>query len=154
MSEVHYLPKGYHVITPYLIVDDAKQAIRFYQDVFSAEMVMCMEKPGNKVGHAELRIGDSKFMLADEYPQMQILGPHSYQGTPVFIHLYLPNIDRIFEKALQAGAKEIRPVETMFYGDRTGMIEDPFGHRWSLATHVEDVSLDELRRRSQNYRHE
>jgi PhnB protein len=141
------VPKGYHSITPYLIVNDAASAIEFYKKVFGAKEVMRMSKPGGKVGHAELIIGDAKIMLADEFPEMGALAPHAFGGTPVTIHLYIKNVDNIVDRAAASGAKILRAVETMFYGDRGGSVEDPFGHKWYISTHVEDVSRAEMKKR-------
>ena len=148
MANVKPIPDGYPQISPYLAVDGAAGAIEFYTDVFGARERMRMPAPGDKVGHAELEVGDALIMLADEFPDMGHRGPKSVGGTPVTINIYVENVDDVFERALQKGAKELRPVENQFYGDRTGQFEDPFGHRWSVATHVEDVPPDELERRA------
>ena len=141
------VPKGYNTITPYLIVSHADKAIEFYKKVFDAKEVMRMAKPEGKIGHAELKIGDTKIMLADEYPEMNIRCPLAYGGSPVGIHLYVKNVDTTVERALNAGARLTRPVDNMFYGDRCGSIEDPFGHNWYVSTHVEDVSPAEMKKR-------
>lgn len=146
-NKVPTTPIGYHSITPYLIVDDAAKAIEFYKQVFGATEAMRMEKPGGKIGHAELKIGDSKIMLADEYPEMKVRGPQAYGGSPVMIHLYIDNVDAVVGQALAHGAKIVRPVENMFYGDRSGTLVDPFGHTWDVSTHVEDVSPEEIEKR-------
>jgi PhnB protein len=130
-------------------VDDANQAIDFYTTVLGARERMRMDAPGGKVGHAELLIGDSLLMLADEFPEMGNRSPKTVGGTPVMISLYVDDVDAVFDRAVQAGAKPLRAVEMQFYGDRTGQFEDPFGHRWSVATHVEDVPPDEMQRRAQ-----
>lgn len=140
-------PKGYHSITPYLIVEDAANAIVFYKDAFGAKEVMRMEHSG-KVGHAELKIGDAKIMLADEWPEMNAHGPRQYGGSAVSIHLYVKDVDRIIEKAVSLGAILERPVENMFYGDRSGILQDPYGHHWCVSTHIEDVSPAETRKRA------
>jgi len=152
MADVQPIPEGYPRITPYLIVADADAAIRFYTEVFGATERMRMgggpDQQEEKVGHAELQIGDGLIMLADEFPDLGILGPVSVGGTPVTISLYVDDVDATVDAAVSAGATLVRPVETMFYGDRTGQIIDPWGHRWSLLTHVEDVSPEEMERRA------
>jgi PhnB protein len=142
------MPDGYPRVTPYLIVDGASAAIDFYTSVLGATERMRMPAPEDKVGHAELEIGDSVIMLADESPEMDARGPRSVGGTPVSLHVYVEDVDSIFERAVQAGAKALRPVEDRFYGDRSGGFEDPFGHRWDVATHVEDVPADEMEQRA------
>jgi PhnB protein len=149
MANVKPIPGGYPQLTPYLCVDDANQAIDFYTTVLGARERMRMDAPGGKVGHAELLIGDSLLMLADEFPEMGNRSPKTVGGTPVMISLYVDDVDAVFDRAVQAGAKPLRAVEMQFYGDRTGQFEDPFGHRWSVATHVEDVPPDEMQRRAQ-----
>jgi len=140
-------PDGYPRVTPYLYIDGAKAAIDFYTTVLDAEERMTMPGPEGKVGHAELSIGDSLIMLADEFPDMGARGPRSVGGSPVTVHVYVEDVDTTFERAIDAGATALRPVENKFYGDRGGEFEDPFGHRWSIATHVEDVSPEEMQRR-------
>jgi PhnB protein len=142
------IPDGYHTATPYLIIDGAAQAIDFYKKAFGAEELMRVDAPGGKLGHAEIRIGDSPIMLADEHPPMGFKGPQSYGGTPVSIVLYVPDVDAVVARAVAAGAKVQRPVADAFYGDRTGTIVDPFGHVWSVATHKEDLSPEEIGRRA------
>jgi PhnB protein len=142
------IPEGYPRITPYLIVDGASAAIDFYASVLGASERMRMSAPGDKVGHAELEIGDSVIMLADEAPEMDAHGPKAVGGTPVSLHVYVEDADDVFARALEAGARELQPVEDKFYGDRTGSFEDPFGHRWHVATHVEDVPADEMEERA------
>ena len=141
------IPDGYPRVTPYLYIDGAKAAIDFYTTVLDAEERMTMPGPEGKVGHAELSIGDSLIMLADEFPDMDARGPRSVGGSPVTVHVYVEDVDTTFERAIDAGATALRPVENKFYGDRGGEFEDPFGHRWSIATHVEDVSPEEMQRR-------
>lgn len=143
------IPEGYHSITPYLVVQGASGAIDYYKKVFGATERMRMDAPGGRVGHAELAIGGSTIMLADEFPDMGIRGPKAFGGSPVSILLYVPNVDEVFKRAVDAGAKALRPVADQFYGDRMGTLEDPFGHVWSVATHVEDVAPEEMQRRSQ-----
>ena len=148
MANVKPIPEGYPEITPYLAVDGANDAIDFYTTVFGARERMRMQGPGGKVGHAELEIGNSLIMLADEFPDMGHRGPKSIGGTPVTISIYVEDVDDVFDRAVAEGATEIRPVENQFYGDRSGQLEDPFGHRWSVATHVEDVPSDEMEKRA------
>ena len=148
MADVKPIPDGYPQVTPYLIVEGADGAIAFYTKVLGAKERMRMGSPGDRVGHAELTIGDSLVMLADEHPDMGILGPKSVGGTPVTISLYVEDVDAVFERAVAEGATSIRSVENQFYGDRSGQFVDPFGHRWSVATHVEDVPPEEMERRA------
>ena len=145
---VNPIPEGYRRVTPYLIVDGAAAAIDFYTSVLGATERMRMDAPEGRVGHAELEIGDSVIMLADEHPEMNARGPRSTGGTPVSLHMYVEDVDSVFERAVEAGAKSLRPVEDQFYGDRTGSLKDPFGHVWHLATHVEDVSMAQLKKRA------
>jgi PhnB protein len=140
-------PAGYPTVTPYLCVDGADAAIAFYTAVFGASERNRMPMPGGRVGHCELQIGDSLVMLSDESPEMGIVGPNTVGGTPVTISVYVDDVDSVFARAVDAGATALRPVETQFYGDRSGQFVDPFGHRWSVATHVEDVSPEEMQRR-------
>jgi PhnB protein len=147
-GSVRPIPEGYHSVTPYLAVDDAAGAITFYKKAFGATEVMRMPAPGGKVGHAEIEIGGSRIMLADEYPDMGFRSPKAYGGSPVGLHLYVADVDAVARQAVAAGAKELRPVKDQFYGDRTGSIEDPFGHVWHIATHKEDMSPDELKQRA------
>lgn len=146
---VNPIPEGYHSVTPYLVVNDGAGAIEFYKRAFGATELMRMGGPGGKVGHAEIRIGNSPVMLADEFLEMGARGPRSLGGSPVSLLLYVEDVDAQFRQAIAAGAKEIRPVADQFYGDRSGVLEDPFGHVWSLATHKEDVSHEEMQRRSE-----
>jgi PhnB protein len=148
MANVKPVPEGYPRVTPYLAVAGAGDAIDFYTEVFGATERMRMPAPGGKVGHAELEIGDSLIMLADEFPDIGHRGPKALGGSPVTISIYVEDVDGVFTRALEKGATELRPVETQFYGDRTGQLEDPFGHRWSVATHVEDVPPDEMEKRA------
>jgi PhnB protein len=147
-STVKPIPDGYHAVTPYLIVRGAARAIAFYVKVFGARERMRMAQPDGRVGHAELELGDSIVMLADEFPEMGITAPQSAGRSPVTIHLYLPDVDAVVARAIAEGAQLTRPVKDQFYGDRSGMITDPFGHLWNVATHVEDVPEDELARRA------
>ena len=148
MTDVKPIPEGYPRVTPYLYIDGAAAAIDFYEKVLGAKERMRMPGPDGKLGHAELEIGDSVVMLADEYLDMGVLGPKSVGGTPVSLHVYVDDVDAVFQAALDAGATSVRDLENQFYGDRTGQFEDPFGHRWSVATHVEDVSPEEMQRRA------
>ena len=148
MADVKPIPDNYPQITPYLVVDGANEAIEFYSKVLGASERMRMGGPEGKVGHAELEIGESLIMLADEHPDMGTNAPKTVGGTPVTISVYVEDVDAVFAAALEAGATELRAVENQFYGDRTGQFEDPFGHRWSVATHVEDVPPDEMEKRA------
>ena len=145
---VNPVPDGYHSITPYLICDGAAKAIDFYREAFGATEVMRMPAPGGRIGHAEIQIGDSKVMLADEHPEIGARSPKSIGGTAVGITLYLPDVDAVWRKALAAGATEVMPLQDKFYGDRMGTLQDPFGHVWYVATHVEDVAPEEMERRA------
>ena len=147
MPDVKPIPEGYPRVTPYLHVSGADAAIEFYSSVLGAQERMRMPAPEGKVGHAELQIGESIIMLADEFPDMDARGPKALGGTPVTLHVYVDNVDAVFDAALAAGATSLRRVENEFYGDRTGQFEDPFGHHWSVATHVEDVSPEEMEKR-------
>lgn len=141
------IPDGYPRVTPYLIIDGASAAIEFYGSVLGATERMRMPTPDDKVGHAELQIGDSVIMLADEAPGMGARGPRAVGGTPVTLHVYVEDADSVFDRAVEAGAKALSPVEDRFYGDRSGQFEDPFGHRWDVATHVEDVPPEDMAKR-------
>jgi PhnB protein len=145
---VNPVPEGYPRVTPYLIVDDGAGAIDFYTSVLGATERMRMGGPDGKVGHAELEIGDSVIMLADEHPELDAIGPKTVGGTPVSLHLYVEDADAVFARAIEAGAKELRPLEDKFYGDRLGTFEDPYGHHWHIASHVEDVPPDEMEKRA------
>ena len=144
MSQVKPIPDGYHTLTPYLRVRGGAAAIEFYKKAFGAEEVMRMPMPDGKVGHAMLRIGDSPLFLADEYPDYGSFGPLSLKGSPVTIHLSVPNVDQVWERAVAAGATVRMALADQFWGDRYGQLDDPFGHRWSLATHIRDVSPEEM----------
>jgi len=148
MTGVKPIPDGYPRLNPYLIVDGAAKAIEFYRAVFGARERMRLGAPGGKVGHAELEIDDSLIMIADEFPPMEAFGPAKFGGSPIGLHIYVADVDAVVRRAVAFGAKLLRPVQTQFYGDRTGTIEDPFGHRWYLSTHVEDVPEDEIGRRA------
>jgi PhnB protein len=142
------IPEGYHSVTPYLIVTGAASAIEFYKHAFGAKELMRIPHPDGRVGHAELQIGDSRIMLADEFPEMGARSPMTLGGTPVGIQLYVDDVDAVTTRALAAGAKTLRPVKDQFYGDRSGTLSDPFGHQWTISTHKEDVSLEEMQRRA------
>lgn len=147
-SSVRPIPKGYHTVTPYLIVHDAAEAISFYMKAFGATELFRMAGPGNKVAHAELQIGDSRIMLADEAPEMKALSAKTLGGTPVSLLVYVEDVDKMFSTAIKAGAKAVRKVEDMFYGDRSGTLMDPFGHSWHISTHKEDLSPEEIEHRA------
>jgi len=147
MSKVNYIPEGYHTITPYLVIKGAAKAIEYYKSVFGAKVVVRMDGPNGTIGHAELQIGDSRFMLADENPQMGYRSAESIGNSPVSLYVYLPDCDKVVEKAVANGAKILKPVADQFYGDRSGFLQDPFGHFWGIATHVEDVSETEMKER-------
>lgn len=147
-KKVKPIPQGFGAVTPYLSVEGAAGAIAFYKKAFAAKEIMRMAAPGGTIGHAEIQIDDSRIMLADEYPDMNFRGPRSFGGTSVHIHLYVQDVDRVVKKAVAAGAKLLRPVTDQFYGDRSGSLEDPFGHVWHVATHKEDVPTKELKKRA------
>jgi PhnB protein len=147
-AKVKPIPDGYHTITPYLSVNGATAAIEFYKRAFGAREVLKLAQPDGRVGHAELQIGESRIMLADEFPQMDFRSPPSIGGTAVHLHMYVENADAIVNQAVAAGAKLLRPVEDQFYGDRLGTVVDPYGHVWHVSTHTQDLSMDELRKRA------
>ena len=148
MAKVKSIPEGYHTIIPYLSIKGAAAAIEFYKKAFGATESMRLARPDGRIGHAELQLGDSRVMLADEFPEMDFRSPLSMGGSPVHMHMYVDNVDTIVGRAVAAGAKVIRPVQDQFYGDRTGTVADPYGHVWHVATHTEDVSPDEIRKRA------
>jgi PhnB protein len=145
--KTNYIPDGYHTATPYLIVNGAARALEFYQRAFGATELMRHPGPGGKIMHAEFQIGDSRIMLADEFPEFDARGPQTIGGTPVGLALYVEDCDAVFNQAVSAGAKVFMPVKDQFYGDRSGTVFDPFGHKWTIATHKEDVSPEELQKR-------
>ncbi len=147
-SAVKPIPDGYSAVTPYLCVKGAAAAIDFYKEVFGARETMRLAAPGGAIGHAEITIGGALIMLADEFPELGVLSPRSLGGSPVTIHLYVADVDAIAKRAVAAGAKILRQVEDHFYGDRAGRLEDPFGHVWWIATHKEELSADEIRKRA------
>ena len=146
MSEVKKIPEGYHSITPALIVKDGNAAIEFYKKGFGAEERHRMKSPDGRIGHAELKIGDSIVMLTDEFPEMKCLSPKSIGGSPVSMYIYVEDVDDTINKAVSAGAKVLDPVKDQFWGDRHGRIEDPFGHLWFIATHKKDLSSEEMKK--------
>ena len=143
------IPEGYHSVTPYLILKNAAAAIEFYKKALGAVELYRMEAPGGKIGHAEIRIGDSPVMLADEYPDMGYKGPESLGGTSVSLMVYVADVDKVYPQAIAAGGKELRPLQNQFYGDRSGTLSDPFGHVWTISSHVEDVSEEEMAKRAE-----
>ena len=145
------IPEGYHSVTPYLIIKGASEAIDFYKKAFGATELFRMPAPEGKIGHAEIKIGDSPIMLADEFPEMGYKSPQTLGGSPVSLMIYVADVDTVFKQAIAAGGKEQRPVKDQFYGDRSGTLEDPFGHVWHVATHKEDVSPEEMERRMKSY---
>jgi len=149
MSKVSYIPKDYSSVTPYLIVKDANKAIEYYKKVFGATETVRMPGPDGKIGHAELKIGNSNIMLADENPSMGAghVSAAAIGASPVSLYVYLPNVDEVVQRAAKEGAKILKPVQDQFYGDRNGFIQDPFGHLWGVATHVEDVSPKDMEER-------
>jgi PhnB protein len=148
MGDVKPVPENYPRVVAYLIVDGASEAIDFYCEVLGATERARLGAPGDKVGHAELEIGNSMIMLADEFPDMDQRSPKALGGTPVTMSVYVEDVDDVFRRAIRLGAKELRAVEDQFYGDRSGQFEDPFGHRWSVGSHIEDVSDEEMSRRA------
>ncbi len=144
MADVKPIPEGFHTATPHLVVSDAAAAIEFYQKAFGAEEVSRMPGPEGKIMHAAIRIGDSPVMLNDEFPDMGTVGPKAIGGTAVTIHLYVKDADAVWDSATKAGAKVVVPIDDMFWGDRYGVIEDPFGHRWSIATHTQDLTPEQV----------
>ena len=150
MSKVNFKPEGWRTLTPYLIIKGAAEAIEYYKKIFGATEVMRMggAAPGEPIGHAELKIGDSILMLADEFPQMGARSPVTIGGSAVQIFMYVEDVDAVFKRAVDAGAKPLRQPKDEFWGDRYGQLADPFGHLWSIATHVEDVSPEEAGRRA------
>jgi PhnB protein len=148
-SQTRQIPEGFHTVTPYLVVRDAAGAIDFYKQAFGAEELFRLEGPPGKIGHAEIKIGDSIIMLADEMESGDCRSPQSLGGTAVNILLYVNDVDQVFNQAVSAGAKVAMPLDDMFWGDRYGQVTDPFGHSWALATHIEDIPPEELQKRAQ-----
>ena len=147
MAKVKPIPEGHNSVSPYLVVNGAAKALDFYTKAFGATEIMRFDTPDGKIGHAEIRIGDTVVMLADEHPDHDAHAPRKFGGSPVGLHLYLEDVDAVWSRATAAGAKVKQPLANQFYGDRNGALEDPFGHRWHLSTHVEDVSAEEIGRR-------
>ena len=148
MSKVKPIPEGYHTATPYLIIKNAARAIDFYKKAFGATEHMRMADPSGRVMHAEIQIGDSRIMIADEFPEMGARSPESLGGSPVSIFLYVEDVDALAKQATSAGAKVLMPVQDQFWGDRYGKLTDPFGHVWDIATHKEDVAPEEIHKRA------
>jgi PhnB protein len=146
-SKVKPIPEGYHNLTPYLIVKGAARALEFYKKAFGGTEIMRMPAPEGKIGHAEIRFGDSHLMLSDEALEMGYRGPQPPGSSPISLLLYVEDVDRTVERAVAEGAKLVRPIENKFYGDRAGTLNDPFGHTWHIATHIEDVSPEEMEKR-------
>ena len=145
------IPEGYHTVTPYLIVHDAAKALDFYKKALGARELFRMAMPNGRVGHAEIQVGDSRVMLADEFPEMGAKSAKAYGGTPVGLCLYVEDVDARFRQAVAAGATVERPVQDQFYGDRSGTLVDPFGHKWTIATHKEDLTPEEIGRRHEEF---
>ena len=146
-SKAARVPEGYHTLTPYIIVAEAARALEFYKNAFGAIEVMRLPGTAGRIGHAEIRIGDSRVMLADEFPEMGFMSPQSLGGSPVMLHLYVEDVDATVKTAEAAGGKVTRPVADQFYGDRGGQLDDPFGHKWYVSTHIEDLSAAEMQER-------
>lgn len=146
-TNVKPIPEGYHSVTPYLIIKGAAAAIEYYKKSFGATELFRMPTPDGKIGHAELKIGDSPIMLADEHPDLGHVGPQTLGGTPVGILIYVDDVDTIYKRAISGGGQEVKPLQDQFYGDRSGTLKDPFGHMWTIATHVEDVAPEEMEKR-------
>ncbi len=146
MANVKPIPDGYHSVTPYLSIKGAAEAIEFYKKAFGAIELFRMDHDG-KVGHAEIKIGDSPVMLADEYPEMSFNSPKTLGGSPVGLMIYVEDVDTVYNQAIQAGGVELKPLQDQFYGDRSGTLTDPFGHVWTVATHKEDVTPEEIDKR-------
>jgi PhnB protein len=147
MATVKPIPDGAQAVTPYIIVRGAARALEFYREAFGAQEIFRLTEPGGRIGHAELRVGTSTVMLADESPGFGALAPTSIGGSPVRLHLRVANADAIMQRAVAAGATELRPVKDEFYGERSGMLADPFGHQWFISTPIEGVSPEEMQRR-------
>jgi PhnB protein len=148
MAKVNPIPEGYHSITPYICIKGAAAAIDYYKEVFGATELFRMAGPDGKIGHAEIKIGNSPIMLADEHPDIEFVSPQTLGGTPFGLMIYVEDCDTMFKQAISGGAKEMKPLQNQFYGDRSGTLKDPFGHVWTVATHVEDVAPEEMERRA------
>lgn len=146
MANVKPIPDGYHSVTPYLIIKGAAEAIDFYKKAFGATELFRMDHEG-KIGHAEIKIGDSPVMLADEHPAMGYVSPKTLGGTPVSLMIYVDDVDTTYKRAIEAGGVEVKPIQDQFYGDRSGTLTDPYGHVWTVATHKEDVTPEEMDKR-------
>ena len=146
-ANVEAKPQGYHTVTPYMAVRDCISAIDFYRRAFGAEKTMQLTMPDGKIAHAEIRIGDSTLMMSEENKEWGNKSPATLGGSPMFLMIYVPDVDAAFKKAIAAGATEVRAVKDQFYGDRSGTLKDPFGYQWTLSTHIEEVSQDEAQRR-------
>jgi PhnB protein len=144
---VSKIPVGYHTLTPYLTVKDGNRAMKFYEQALGAKETMRFAGPEGRIMHAEMKIGDSPFMLSEEFPEMGVKSPESLGGTTGSIMIYIENVDEAYPRAIKAGGKELRPLQDQFYGDRSGTFEDPEGHKWTISTHIEDVSEEEMGRR-------
>jgi peroxiredoxin Q/BCP len=149
-GKVKPIPEGYHAVTPYLIIKNAAAAIDFYKAAFGATELFRIPQPDGKIGHAEIKIGDSPIMLADEFPELKYVSPQTLGGTPVSLMIYVEDVDAVFKQAVSAGAAEQKPVQDQFYGDRTGSLVDPFGHIWHIATHKEDITPEEMEKRAKS----
>jgi PhnB protein len=148
MAKVNPIPAGYHSVTPYLSIKGAAKAIDYYKQVFGATELFRMAAPDGKIGHAEIKIGNSPIMIADEFPEMEFVSPQTLGGSPIGLMIYVDDVDTMFNKAISAGATQVKPLQDQFYGDRSGTLKDPFGHVWTVATHVEDVAPEELQKRA------
>lgn len=144
MQQARPIPDGYHTVTPHMVCEGAAEALAFYAQAFGAVEIGRMPGPDGRIMHAEMRIGDSRIMLAEAFPEYGSKGPLALQGTTVVIHLYVPDADAAWARAIEAGAKPVMPLEDTFWGDRYGQVADPFGHRWSIATHKQDLSLEQI----------
>lgn len=153
MPQVQPVPDWMHTVTPHLVCNGAAEAIEFYKKAFGAEEMMRLAGTDGKLMHGAIRIGDSMIMLADEYAECNSLGPKALKGSPVVLHLQVEDVDSSFARAVEAGATVVMPLEDMFWGDRYGQVEDPFGHCWAMATHVRDVSMEELQEVSRTFPH-
>jgi PhnB protein len=147
-SKTRPIPEGYHSVTPYLIIKGAAGAIDFYKRAFGATELLRMPQADGRIGHAEIKIGDSHVMLADEYPEMGHRSPQTLGGAGVSLMIYVDNVDEVYKRSIAAGAKEVQPLKDQFYGDRSGTLQDPYGHVWTVATHVEDIEPEEIERRA------
>jgi PhnB protein len=149
--KVRPVPEGYHTVAPHLCVDGGAQALEFYQKAFGAKEINRLKMPDGKIGHAEIQVGDSRIMLSDEFPDFGNRSPKSIGGTPVIVHLYVEDVDALAAQAVGAGAQVLIPVADQFYGDRSGRIQDPFGHVWIISTHIEDVTPEEIEKRTEAF---